>query len=62
MLSLSAGMAFQSGVAAVNSSPHLALTWLVAIVLVACVALFVGMLAVEVSGRARFVRFARADF
>jgi hypothetical protein len=41
-------MAFQSGVAAVDSTPHLALTWLVAVVLVTCVALFLGMLAVEV--------------
>lgn len=49
-------MAFQSGVAAVGSGPHLALTWLVAIVLVACITLFLGMLAVEVW---RSVRFAR---
>lgn len=48
-------MAFQSGVAEVGSGPHLALTWLVAIVLVACIALFVGMLAMEVW---RSVRFA----
>jgi hypothetical protein len=49
-------MAFQSGVAAVNSTPHLALTWLVAIVLVSCILLFLGMLALEVW---RSVRFAR---
>jgi hypothetical protein len=52
----SAGMAFQSGVAAVNSTPHLALTWLVAVVLVACILLFLGMLSVEVW---RSVQFAR---
>jgi hypothetical protein len=51
-----AGMAFQSGVAAVNSTPHLALTWLVAVVLVACILLFVGMLSIEVW---RSVQFAR---
>ncbi len=50
------GMAFQSGVAAVNSTPHLALTWLVAIVLVACIFLFLSMLSVEVW---RSVQFAR---
>jgi hypothetical protein len=49
-------MAFQSGVAAVGSGPHLALTWLVAIVLVTCIALFLGMLGVEIW---RSVRFAR---
>jgi hypothetical protein len=47
-------MAFQSGVAEVGSGPHLALTWLVAIVLVACIGLFAGMLAVEVWRSARF--------
>jgi hypothetical protein len=52
----SAGMAFQSGVAAVGSTPHLALTWLVAVVLVACILLFLGMLSVEVW---RSVQFAR---
>ncbi len=51
---LLAGMAFQSGVAEVGSGPHLALTWLVAIVLVVCIALFLGMLAVEVWRSARF--------
>ncbi len=50
-----AGMAFQSGVAEVGSGPHLALTWLVAIVLVTCIALFVSMLAMEVW---RSIRFA----
>jgi hypothetical protein len=49
-------MAFQSGVAEVGSGPHLALTWLVAIVLVTCIALFLGMLGVEIW---RSVRFAR---
>jgi hypothetical protein len=49
-------MAFQSGVAAVGSTPHLALTWLVAVVLVACSLLFLGMLSVEVW---RSVQFAR---
>jgi hypothetical protein len=51
-----AGMAFQSGVATVGSTPHLALTWLVAVVLVACIFLFLGMLAIEVW---RSVLFAR---
>jgi hypothetical protein len=55
-LALPVGMAFQSGVAAVNSTPHLALTWAVAVVLVGCVALFLGMLGVEVW---RSVHFAR---
>jgi hypothetical protein len=49
-------MAFQSGVAAVDSTPHLALTWLVAVVLVACILLFLGMLSMEVW---RSVQFAR---
>jgi hypothetical protein len=47
-------MAFQSGVAEVGSGPHLALTWLVAIVLVTCVALFLGMLGAEIWRSARF--------
>jgi hypothetical protein len=51
-----AGMAFQSGVTSVGSGPHLALTWLVAIVLVSCICLFFGMLAVELW---RSVQFAR---
>ena len=50
------GMAFQSGVTAVGSRSHLALTWLVAIVLVACIGLFVGVLVAEVW---RSVQFAR---
>jgi hypothetical protein len=47
-------MAFQSGVAEVGSGPHLALTWLVAIVLVTCIALFGGVLAMEVWRSMRF--------
>ncbi len=50
------GMTFQSGVAAVDGAPYKALTWLVAIVLVGCIALFLGMLGAEVW---RSVRFAR---
>jgi hypothetical protein len=49
-------MTFQSGVAAVGGAPYLTLTWLVATVLSACIALFLGMLALEVW---RSVRFAR---
>ncbi len=51
-----AGMAFQSGVAAVGSAPHVILTWLVAFVLVACILLFFGMVVLEVW---RSVQFAR---
>lgn len=50
------GMTFQSGVAAVGGGAHLALTWLVALVLVSCISLFAGMLVLEVW---RSVRFAR---
>jgi hypothetical protein len=53
-------MAFQSGVTAVGSTPHLALTWLVAIVLVACITLFLGMLAVEVWRSLQFARRVHA--
>lgn len=45
---LLAGMAFQSGVTTVGSGPHVVLTWLVAVVLVSCICLFLGVLAVEV--------------
>jgi hypothetical protein len=53
-------MAFQSGVAAVDSTPHLALTWLVAVVLVACILLFLGMLSVEVWRSVQFARRVQA--
>jgi hypothetical protein len=49
-------MAFQSGVAAEGSGPHVALTWVVALVLVSCVALFVLLLAVELYRSYRFAR------
>jgi hypothetical protein len=49
-------MAFQSGVTVEGSGPHSVLTWLVAVVLVSCIGLFAGMLAVEVW---RSVQFAR---
>lgn len=53
---LLAGMAFQSGVATVGSGPHVVLTWLVAVVLVTCIGLFVGVLSVEVWQSIKFAR------
>jgi hypothetical protein len=50
------GMAFQSGVATVGSGPHVVLTWLVAVVLVTCIGLFVGVLSVEVWQSIKFAR------
>jgi amino acid transporter len=62
MFILLAGMAFQSGVTAEGSGPHAALTWTVALVLVTCVGLFMGMLALEVYRSYRFARrYAAAD-
>jgi hypothetical protein len=52
MFILLAGMTFQSGVTTPGSSSHTALTVLVALVLVACVTLFLGMLVREVEQRA----------
>lgn len=57
---LLAGMAFQSGVTAEGSGSHTSLTWAVALVLVACVSIFVGMLALEVYRSYRFARRAVA--
>jgi hypothetical protein len=57
---LLAGMAFQSGVTAEGSGSHALLTWVVAVVLVACVSVFVGMLALEVYRSYRFARRAVA--
>jgi hypothetical protein len=59
MFILLAGMAFQSGVTAVGSGPHLLLTYAVAVVLIACVAVFAGMLTLEVWNSLRFARRAR---
>lgn len=56
MFILLAGMAFQSGVTAEGSGPHAALTWTVALVLVTCVGLFMGMLTLEVYRSYRFAR------
>ncbi len=56
MFILLAGMAFQSGVAAAGSGPHLLLTYAVAAVLVGSVCVFVAMLAVEVWNSVRFAR------
>jgi hypothetical protein len=53
---LLSGMTFQSGVAVEGSGSYLLLTYVVAVVLVACVAGFVGMLVLEVL---RSIRFAR---
>jgi hypothetical protein len=53
---LLAGMAFQSGVTVEGSGPHAALTWVVALVLVTCVAIFMVMLAMEVFRSYRFAR------
>ena len=53
---LLAGMTFQSGVTAVGGRPYYLLTYVVAIVLVACVSAFVSVLGLEVW---RSVRFAR---
>jgi hypothetical protein len=53
---LLAGMAFQSGVTVPGTGSHTALTWVVALVLVACVALFNAMLAREVYRSLRYAR------
>jgi hypothetical protein len=53
---LLAGMAFQSGVTTAGSGSHVALTWAVALVLVTCVCIFMGMLALEVYRSYRFAR------
>lgn len=49
-------MAFQSGVTVPGSSSHTVLTWVVALVLVACVVLFNAMLAREVYRSLRFAQ------
>ena len=59
MFVLLSGMTFQSGVTAVGSNVHLALTYIVAIVLVLCVGCFVGILAVEVLRSVQFARHLR---
>ena len=59
MFILLAGMTFQSGVTESGSGGHTALTVLVALVLVGCVALFVAMLGREVWNSARFARRQR---
>jgi hypothetical protein len=56
MFILLAGMTFQSGVTSAGSGTHTALTALVAVVLVGCVTVFVGMLAREVWNSLRFAR------
>lgn len=53
---LLAGMTFESGVTASGSSAHTALTVLVALVLVGCVTVFLGMLGREVWNSVRFAR------
>jgi hypothetical protein len=51
---LLAGMAFQSGVTAEGSGSHTILTWAVALVLVACITLFLAVLVAEVFRSYRF--------
>jgi hypothetical protein len=55
------GMAFQSGVAAEGSGPHLALTYAVAIVLVASVCTFFAMLGREIYRSAKLAHRARTS-
>jgi hypothetical protein len=57
---LLAGMTFQSRITAVGSRAHYALTYLVAIVLVACVSAFLGVLAQEVWRSLRFAKKVQA--
>jgi hypothetical protein len=59
MFILLAGMTFQSGVTDTGSSGHAALTYLVALVLVSCVGVFAGMLALEVWNSVKFARRRR---
>jgi hypothetical protein len=58
MFVLLAGMTFQSGVTAAGARSHTALTYLVAMVLMGCVALFCGMLAMEVWCSVQYARRA----
>jgi hypothetical protein len=58
---LHVGMAFQSGVAAEGSGPHLTLTYAVAIVLVASVCTFFVMLGREIYRSAKFAHRARTS-